>query len=626
MTTRPWRGLRTAGAATLLAAAGLAACSDFLSTDPRGELSTESFLETPEHAMQATSATYSMLRNWTTHVFSWLGQVEIASDDSDKGSIPGDAGFLGDMDNLTFDAGNLAFIDPWNGYYQGIYRANVAIQGIPGVDMDVELRDRLVGENKFLRAYYYFHLLRAHGGVPLITRPLTPGEFTQPRATAEQVYDQIEQDLTDAIGVLPLESEYAASDRGRASQGAAQALLGKVHLYQQEYDEAYAQLSAVIASDEYSLVSSYATIWTQAGELSDESVFEILATSVEGGNPGETGGASQYAEVQGIRAPPNTGWGFNTPSAALEASYEPGDPRLEPTVLYPWEALPDNPAMVVYRNEAMPNNRYNQKVYVSPTNPGGSGNAGINIRRIRYADVLLMAAEAAARTGRESEARGWLNDVRERARAGRTKTLGFTEERLAEPVADVLGLADGTSRVFARFVRNPSPAYTAGLRSFEDACIGGCPNQATPPVRVINADVVTSVNGLVITDLASFYAAVEAAPGPNAVVVVQRYTQPTAGTTTSSTQTLTVPVQALLPDVTVGGEDLITAIWADRRSELGMEQHRMFDLRRQTVVRGDAWADAMFDAHGKTWEPRFIVYPIPAREVAVAGLTQNPGY
>ena len=625
ITTRARRGLAAAGA-TLLAAGGLAACSDFLSTDPRGELSTRSFLQTPEHAMQATSATYSMLRNWTTHVFSWLGQVEIASDDADKGSIPGDAGFLGDMDNLTFDAGNLAFRDPWNGYYQGIYRANVAIEGIPNVDMDEELRDRLVGENKFLRAYYYFHLVRAHGGVPLITRPLTPGEFIQSRATAEQVYDQIEADLTDAIAVLPLESEYADADRGRASRGAAQAMLGQVHLYQQEYDAAYTQLAAVIASDEYALVADYGTIWTAAGELSSESVFEIIATSVEGGNNGQSGGASQYAEVQGIRAPPNTGWGFNTPSPALEASYEPGDPRLQPTVLYPWEALPDDPSRVVYRNPSMPNNRYNQKVYVSPTNPGGSGNAGVNIRRIRYADVLLMAAEAAARTGREPEARVWLNEVRERARGGRTKTLGFTEEALAEPVADVLGLADGTSRVFARFVPEGSPADAAGLLSFADDCaVGGCPNQATPPVRVVNIDLIQSVNGSAVTNLASFRAAVEAAPGPTAAVSVLRMTQPTPGTTNSTVVALTIPVQTLLADVTATGDALITAIWAERRAELGMEQHRMFDLRRQNAARA-GWADLMFAAHGKEWEERFMLYPIPSSEVAVAGLEQNPGY
>lgn len=626
ITARARRAGLKAGAATLLAVSAAAACSDFLATDPRGELTTPSFFQTSDHALQATNASYSMLRNWTTHVFSWLGQVEIASDDADKGSVPGDAGFLGELDNLTFDAGNLAFRDPWLGYYQGIYRANVAIQNIPNVNMDEELRARLVGENKFLRAYYYFHLVRAYGGVPLITEPLEAGQFAQTRATAEEVYAQIEQDLTDAIAVLPLRSEYAPADLGRATKGAAQALLGKVHLYQQEYAEAYDQLTAVIESNQYSLAPSYAGIFTQAGENGPESIFEVQVANIEGGNNGPSGAASQYAEVQGVRAPPNIGWGFNTPSAALEASYEPGDPRLEVTVLYPWEALRDAPDLVVYRNAAMPNNRYNQKVSVPPGIPGGTGNSGVNIRRIRYADVLLMAAEAAYRSATEAEARAWVNEVRERARDGHTQTLGFTEEALAEPIADVLGYA-GSSRVFARFVQEGTPAYTAGLRSFSDVCGdegGVCPNSDTPPVRVLNIDIIESVNGTAITDVESLRDAVDGA-GATALVSVRRMVQDAAGATTSTVQAFNVPVQALLPDVTASGDALLTAIWNERRAELAMEQHRMFDLRRMNLERA-GWAATMFAAHGKVWQDRHQLYPIPASEVAVAGLTQNPGY
>ena len=625
ITARARRTL-TAGATALLALGAFGACDEFLSTEPRGQLTTPSFFQSEEHAIQATNATYSMLRNWTVHVFSWLGQVEIASDDADKGSTPTDADFLGFLDELVWDPGNLAFRDPWIGHYRGIYRANVAIDGIPRVaSMDAALRDRLIGENKFLRAYYYFHLVRAYGGVPLITQPLAPSEYGQQRATADAIYEQIEQDLTDAIAVLP--QSYPPADAGRATWGAAKSLLGKVHLYQLEYEEAYTHLSEVIGSGNYELVSDYATIWTNAGENSVESIFEVQAVALEGGNNGESGGASQYAEVQGIRAPPNTGWGFNTPSPALEASYEPGDPRLEAVVLYPWEALPDDPTRVVYRNPGMLNNRYNQKVYVSPDNPGGTGNAGVNIRRIRYADVLLMAAEAAARTGRESDAIEWLNDVRQRARAGRTKSLGFTEEMLAEPIADVLGLADGTSRVFVRYVKEGSPAAVAGLQSFTDEClVAGCPGQATPPIRVTNIDVIQSVNGTPVTTLASFRAAVEdAALDADAAVSVLRMSQDDQGAVGSTVVAATVPVQELLPDISASGEDLITAIWAERRAEIAMEQHRMFDLRRQNLVR-TGWADAMFEAHGKNWQEHFKLFPIPASEVAIAGLEQNPGY
>src|SRR3989441_13324951 len=102
----------------LLAVLGLAAGCDFLSTEPKGVLTTENFFKTSDQAVAATNATYNMLREWQVHVFSWLGLTDIVSDDATKGSTPGDASFLGDLDNLTFDPGNLAFADPWAGYYK----------------------------------------------------------------------------------------------------------------------------------------------------------------------------------------------------------------------------------------------------------------------------------------------------------------------------------------------------------------------------------------------------------------------------------------------------------------------------------------------------------------------------
>src|SRR5690606_31019082 len=162
--------------------------------------------------------TYNMLRQWPVHVFAWLGMTDMASDDATKGSTPNDAAFLSDFENLNWTAGNGAFTDTGTGYYQGIYRANVAIQGIEGVTMDATLKQRLIGENKFLRAYFYFFLVRAYGGVPLITRPLAPSEYrTQTRATEAEVWALIEQDLTDAIASLP--PSYGAGDIGRATRG-----------------------------------------------------------------------------------------------------------------------------------------------------------------------------------------------------------------------------------------------------------------------------------------------------------------------------------------------------------------------------------------------------------------------
>lgn len=623
--SRPRGAGVTAGILSLLALGGAAGCGDFLVTEPRGQLTSESFFETQDQAIQATNATYHMLRQWQVHVFAWIGMTDIASDDATKGSVPGDANFLGDLDNLIFDPGNIAFRDTWNGYYQGIYRANVAIQNLPNVPMPEALKARLIAENKFLRAYYYFFLVRAFGGVPRLTEPLTPGQFTQPRASAEEIYALIEQDLTDAIAALPERSQYAAADLGRASKGAARALLGAAHLYQKEYQPAYQALVQVIQSNQHSLHASYATLFTQAGENGSESVFEVQAVAVE-----QRGGGSQYAEVQGVRAPPNIGWGFNTPSAELEAAFDPGDPRLQATILYPWEHLPDAADRVVYLNPSMPNNRFNQKAYTSPNTPGGAGNSGVNIRRIRYADVLLMGAEAAHRIGRTAEAQSWLNQVRQRARAGQTVTLGFSPERLAEPIAtSVLGLAPGTSRVFVRYVNPAAPAYAAGVRGFTFECgdaAKACPSSAVPPVRVIGMDLVQAVDGTPVTTLESYHAALSGkAPGASVTLQLLRVTQPTSGATNSQPLTVSIPARALLPDVTATGQALLEAIWAERRTELAMEQHRWFDLMRQNRE-ASGRAAAFLAQHGKAFRSHQELYPVPAAEVLIAGLSQNPGY
>ncbi len=610
------RRLRLGVLAFALVAAAVPACD--IETEPLGLLTSESFFKNADQAIQATNATYSYLRDWTVHVFSWIGVTEIASDDATKGSIPGDAGFLGDLDNLNFDPGNLGFIDPWTGYYRGIYRANVAIQGISGASIDAGLKTRLIAENKFLRAYYYFFLVRGWGGVPLITEPLEPGEFAQARATAGEVYDLIEQDLTEAIAGLPERSEYAVADLGRATKGAARAMLAEVYLFQGDFANALTQAQAVIQSNQYSLFNDYETLFTRAGENSSESVFEVQAIALEAG-----GGGSQYGEVQGVRGTPNIGWGFNTPSPELEDSYEPGDPRLQATIMYAWELLPDASGRVVYQNRDMPNNRYNQKVFLSPETPRGSGNGGINIRRIRYAHVLLTAAEAAARSNNAASAQTYLNQVRARARGNRTRTLGLYPEALASSIATGLNLAT-PSRVFVRFVDPDDQAYTAGVRSFTSECVGACPSGTTPPVRVTNMDIIQTVDGVAVNTVAEYHAQVELkAPGSPVTLGILRVTQSATGAVTSAPLTAIVTAQALLPNVTATGQALIDAIWQERRAELAMEQHRWFDLVRQ----GPQRAQQAFAVHGKT----FIIgqhelYPIPAAEVQISGLQQNPGY
>lgn len=606
--------------AVMLTGVLLAGCDAFLEKEPLGELSTESFFQDGDDAVAATNATYSLLRSFNVHVFSWLGATDIASDHATKGSTPSDASFLLAFDNLEWSASNQAFGGLWQGYYQGIYRANVAIQNIPGIDMNEEQRARLVGENKFLRAYFYFFLIRAFGspdenlGVPLITEPLEPGEFQQPRASFDEVYDLIEQDLTDAAAALP--ATYSASDQGRATRGAAQGLLAKVHLFQEEYDSALQQAEAVINSGTYSLESDYEFVFSVDGEFSSGSIFEIQNIELQ-----EGGGSSQYAQVQGVRGFPSLGWGFNQPSDQLETLYEPGDPRQQATILYPFEIVEDGSDVVVHINANIPNQQYNEKAQV-PLSTTNSGQSDVNIRRLRYADVLLIAAEAAAETGAEGTARTYLNQVRERARGGRTATLGLIPEQINEQLAtENLGLGAGSSRVFARYVNGGGPAEDAGLLSVESEHLDG----PTIPALLTTMDIIESVGGTSVTTMQDYMDAMASvSPGQSVSVDVLRVTQEAdgSGAATTDTESLTFSVTAaeLLPDVTASGSALLEAIYEERGTELAMEQHRWFDIVHQ------GRAQEIMESAGLNWQDRFEVYPIPQSEIDLVGMQQNTGY
>src|SRR5690606_30049528 len=201
--------------------------------------------------------------------------------------------------DFTFDANNGATTGIWNGYFRGVFRANQVISKIQEVEMDEALKTRLIGEARFLRAYFYFFLVRTYGGVPIIDRPLNPDEYQQSRNTKEEVYTFIKEDLEFAIANLPLKSEYAANDLGRVTKGAAQAYLAKVNLFENDFQGAYDNAVAVINSGEYGLYPDYMEIFREQGEHSSESIFEVSAVALEQG-----GGGHQYNEVQGIRGFP----------------------------------------------------------------------------------------------------------------------------------------------------------------------------------------------------------------------------------------------------------------------------------------------------------------------------------
>ncbi len=389
-------------------------CSDeFLERKPKGQLTYDTYFENADHAVWATNAIYQQFRSWEMCAFPWIGITDIISDDADKGSTPNDALYVLELDEFTFDANNAAITGAWTGHYQAIFRANLAIENIPGIAMDTVLRNRLVGEAKVLRAYAYFRLVQWFGDVPLITRILNADEYyNQERTSKEVVYDFIENDLLTAIEALPEKSEYPSADLGRVTKGAARGILAKVYMARHQYANAAAQCEAIITSGEYSLLTRYADNFLPAGENGDESIFEIGTVAAQAAVVGP--GASPFNMIQGVRGVPNLGWGFNRPSDDLVTAYEPGDPRRQATIIYVGEVLPDG-STIVQDNPEVLNERYNQKAWV-PAHAGLQDNGPGNIRLLRYSDILLLAAEAYNEENNAVKALEYLNMVRARAR------------------------------------------------------------------------------------------------------------------------------------------------------------------------------------------------------------------
>lgn len=395
---------------------------DWLNPPPENTLiRDDSTFAKPENATRFVNSCYSQLNEWGEHVFSWIGVSSITSDDADKGSVPGDVGADKDqMDNLTYTPTSVSPSEVWTANYVGVGRCIQAIVNVPKfTNVPQELKDRLVGEAEFLRAYYYFNLVRCFGDVPKIDKAFSADSVEQiigsyVRSPKSDIYALIIADLTDAADRLPVKSAYGASSIGRATKGAALGLLAKVQMYQKNWAEAMAATDQIIASGEYSLEPDYALLWRETTENGRESLFEVQAQN--GLQGWSTGGYSETQRPRGTVTGGFNGWGFNSPSANLNAAYEPGDVRRDGTICYAGQTLWDGARIAA----DAPNPRYNYKSYSSQSRETNydSWSTGKNIRILRYAEILLINAEAANELGQAAKALPALNQVRARARGG----------------------------------------------------------------------------------------------------------------------------------------------------------------------------------------------------------------
>ncbi len=406
----------------------------FLEVDPQGQLTEVQALQDPEAANKMVGGVYNTLYfggfGNTTVGFLWALANDGASDDADKGSTPGDfdIGGLGDIDNFRHNSNNFIFNNIWSGHYSAIARANNAINILSKSTFDEATKNRLLGEVRFLRGLYYFNLVRAFGGVPKSIRVPLPSEGNsdelQTRASAAEIYAVVIEDLQFAADNLPLKGD-ANTQVGRANKGAAQSFLAKVYLYQKNWQKVFDLTNAVITSGKYSLVSDYNLIFRETGNNNNESVFEVQT----GVNAGENAVSPLFSNGQGPRGRGgwnDLGFGFNTPTSDLASAYEAGDTRRNATIIFinPTVAGTSTGTVLwdgfrIPSKDSVENERYSYKAYhstiaESPQVTANKDTKPKNIRLMRYAEVLLMYAEAAAMLG-NGDGAAKLNMVRGRA-------------------------------------------------------------------------------------------------------------------------------------------------------------------------------------------------------------------
>lgn len=397
---------------------------DFLEKSPIVGTTEENFYRNEADAIAAVNAAYASLQFQLSPAghFRWFWG-DIMSDDAVKGGgSDNDVAPLFELENFIGKTNTDLLEAEWGADYEGIYRANVVLEKVPPIEMDPNLKARILGEARFIRAWNYYNLVTMFGGVPLADHVLAPSEYKMPRATADQIWDLIESDLVEASATLWKRSEYSAADLGRITQGAAQSLLAKAYLWRQKWQQARTATEAVINSGEYVLVADYATIFTLDGENNAESVFEIQYMNASGGNWGKNNAnegsfTNVFTRARGQFA----GYGFNIPTQDfVDEFYKEGfeDPRLASTVFMLGDTMGDRGIFTIDAAAGSPYIYYSKKYFdnKSETAPFGdpNPNGGSNDRVIRYSDVLLMHAEAAYHTGDEAAARSSVNQVRAR--------------------------------------------------------------------------------------------------------------------------------------------------------------------------------------------------------------------
>ncbi len=384
-------------------------CSDFLEEDLQGIYTSGTFYKTDDHAMLALTAAYQPMSFTSIRNPLWVFG-DVASDDAIKGGFPGDQSEIEFIEQFTYTRDNGFLIHIWQRYYEGISRTNDVIHRL-GPDVSDATRKSVTAEAKFLRAYYYFHLVNVFGELPLKTEPaLSASDLHVPVSTVSQIYEQIEKDLLDAAESL---SETESSQPGRATEAAALGMLAKAYLFQEKFTACLDAISEMEQAGNFALMDVYSHNFQAAHQNNAESVFEIQHMGEQ--DPFLGNSLNQWFAPQH-----ENGYFFNAPRADFVEAFEINDdgvydPRLDYTIGREggtWINGED------FDPEWSPTGFLTKK-HVQPLDEvpvGTKADSDLNYVFMRYAEVLLIKAEALNESGQSAEALISLNRVRTRAR------------------------------------------------------------------------------------------------------------------------------------------------------------------------------------------------------------------
>lgn len=412
----------------------LAGCSDdFLDRQPLDTINTENYPANAEELVTLVNGAYQPLQ-WPKLYNMRMWTTDIMAGNSIVGAGGGADGIeTQNLANFVTNTDNAGVLDLWRGPWPGILMSNIVLETAPTLVMDEATRDRSMGEAYFLRAHYYFILARFFGDVPLITVPQSSDANLLPsRDPVEEVYAQIIHDLTAATELLPTKSTYGPDNLGRVPKGAAYGMLAQVHLTLGNYQEVITYTTEV-ENLGYVLNGNYGDNFNPDTKNSAESLFEVQYASNAGydfwSNENQASWTSTYMGPRGANFVAG-GWGWNQPTPEFVSEYEEGDNRKDITLLYEGGPLFDGKEY----NSAFSMTGYNTRKFLMPLSMVSSyDNSPLNFPVLRYADVLLMKAEALNELGQTGQAENYLNMVRNRAGLGNIQS-GLSQAAFREAV------------------------------------------------------------------------------------------------------------------------------------------------------------------------------------------------